>query len=80
MLSAGSYPRLWQAKVPILMVCVVVLLIVLTLRANDQRECKTVCVKHGFASGVYTREWFSEGACQCVTPAGNLVPAPQLDR
>ena len=68
---------LWKAKVPILLGAAVVLLVVATLRANDQRECRQVCVKHRFADGVYARERFAEGRCQCVTEDGKLVPAPQ---
>lgn len=72
--------RLWQAKVPILLAAAVVLLVVATLRANDQRECRQVCVKHRFPDGVYTRERFAEGRCQCMTEEGKLVPAPQPER
>lgn len=78
--SGSSLTRLWQAKVPILLGAAVVLLVVATLRANDQRECRQVCVKHRFADGVYTRERFADGRCQCVTEDGKLVPAPQPER
>jgi hypothetical protein len=71
---------LWKAKAPILLGAAVVLLVVATLRANVQRECLQVCVKHRFADGVYSREWFAEGRCQCVTEDGKLVPAPQPER
>jgi hypothetical protein len=71
---------LWKAKVPILLAAAVVLLVVATLRANDQRECRQVCVKHRFADGVYARERFAEGRCECVTEDGKLVPAPQPER
>ena len=72
--------RLWQARVPILLAAAVVLLVVATLRANVERECRQVCVKHRFADGVYAREWFVEGRCQCMTEDGKLVPAPQPER
>ena len=73
-------PQLWKAKVPILLGAAVVLLVVATLHANDQRECRQVCVKHRFADGVYTRERFIEGRCRCVTDDGKVVPAPQPER
>ena len=76
----SALPPLWKAKVPILLGAAVVLLVVATLRANDQRECRQVCVKHRFADGVYARERFAEGRCQCVTEDGKLVPAPQPER
>ena len=78
--AVSPLTRLWQAKVPILLGVVVVVLVVATLRANDQRECRQVCVKHRFADGVYTRERFADGHCQCVTQDGKLVPAPQPER
>jgi hypothetical protein len=78
--SGSRFTRLWQAKVPILLGAAVVLLVVATLRANDQRECREVCVKHRFADGVYTRERFADGYCQCVTHDGKRVPAPQPER
>jgi hypothetical protein len=71
---------LWKAKVPILLGAAVVLLVVATLRVNEQRECRQVCVKHRFADGVYARERFAEGRCQCMTDDGKLVPAPQPER
>jgi hypothetical protein len=71
---------LWKAKVPILLGAAVVLLVVATLRVNEQRECRQVCVKHRFADGVYERERFAEGRCQCMTDDGKLVPAPQPER
>jgi hypothetical protein len=78
--SGRFFTRAWQARVPILLGAAVVLLVVATLRANDQRECRQVCVKHRFADGVYTRERFAAGHCQCVTADGKLVPAPQPER
>jgi len=80
MSSRRLLPRVWQAKVPILLAAAVVLLVIATLRANDQRECRQVCVKHRFADGVYTRERFAEGRCECVTEDGKLVPAPLPER
>jgi hypothetical protein len=74
------FTALWRAKVPLLLGALVVLLVVATLRVNDQRECRQVCLKHRFADGVYTRERFAEGHCQCVTADGKLVPAPQPER
>ena len=71
---------LWQAKVPILLGVAVVVLVVATLRANESRECRQVCVKHRFVDGVYTRERFADGRCECVTADGKLVPAPQPER
>jgi hypothetical protein len=78
--SKSPSSKLWQAKFPILMACAVALLVVLALRANDRRQCKAVCVQHAFADGIYTREWFFEGQCQCVTRDGKRVPAPQAGR
>jgi hypothetical protein len=74
------FTALWRAKVPLLLGALVVLLVVATLRVNDQRECRQVCLKHRFADGVYTRERFAAGQCQCVTADGKLVPAPQPER
>ena len=71
---------LWPAKVPILLGVAVVLLVLATLRANESRECHQVCVKHRFVDGVYTRERFVGGRCECVTGDGKLVPAPQPER
>lgn len=71
---------LWQAKVPIILGVAVVVLVVATLRANEQRECREVCVKHRFVDGAYTREWFANGHCECVTSDGKLVPAPRPER
>lgn len=80
-MSSGRFlTQLWRAKVPILLGVAVVLLVVATLRANDQRECRQVCLKHRFADGVYARERFAEGRCQCLTGEGKLVPAPQPER
>jgi hypothetical protein len=80
MRSNGFFTRAWQAKVPILLAALVVLLVVATLRANENRECRQVCLKHRFADGVVTRERFAAGHCQCVTADGKLVPAPQPER
>jgi hypothetical protein len=80
MSSGGLLTRVWQAKVPILLGAAVVLLVIATLRANDQRDCRQVCVKHRFADGVYTRERFVEGRCECLTDDGKLVPAPLPER
>ncbi len=66
-----------QAKVPILLGAAVLLLVVATLALNDRRECRQVCAKHRFADGVYQRERFAGGECQCLTHDGKLVPAPQ---
>lgn len=80
MSSGGILPRVWQAKVPIILGAAVVLLVIATLRANDQRECRQVCLKHRFADGVYARERFGEGRCECLTDDGKLVPAPLPER
>lgn len=74
------FARIAQAKVPLLLGAAVVLLVAVTLRANDQRDCRQVCVKHRFADGVYAREWLVGGECKCVTADGTLVPAPQPER
>ena len=74
------FTRVWQAKVPIFLGLAVVLLVIATLRANESRECREVCVKHRFADGVYAREWLGGGRCECVTEGGKLVPAPQPER
>jgi hypothetical protein len=66
--------------VPILLGAAVILLVIATLRANDQRECRQICVKHRFADGVYARERFAEGRCECVTAEGKRVPAPLPER
>ncbi|HTO49427.1 MAG TPA: hypothetical protein VML91_17455 [Burkholderiales bacterium] len=80
-MSFGSLlTRVWQAKVPIILGAAVVLLVIATLRANDQRECRQVCLKHRFTDGVYARERFGEGRCECLTDDGKLVPAPRLER
>jgi hypothetical protein len=76
----NALTSVWKAKVPIILGAAVVLLVIATLRANDERECRQVCVKHRFADGAYTRERFVEGRCQCVTEDGKLVPAPQPER
>jgi len=78
--SSRLLTRVWQAKVPILLGIAVVVLVIATLRANEQRECRQVCVKHRFADGVYARERFGEGRCECLTGEGKFVPAPQPER
>ena len=76
----SALTSLWKARVPVFLAVAVVLLVIATLRANDQRECRQVCVKHRFADGVYARERLVEGRCECVTEEGKLVPAPQPER
>ena len=78
--SGRTLTRVWQAKVPILLGAAVVLLVIATLRANESRECRQVCVKHRFADGVYAREGFGDGRCECLTAEGKLVPAPLPER
>ena len=78
--SSRLFTRVWQARVPILLGVAVVLLVIAILRANEQRECRQVCVKHRFADGVYARERLGEGRCECVTDEGNHVPAPRPER
>ena len=75
-----AFASLRQAKVPILFGVAVIVLVVATLRANEQRECHQVCVKHRFLDGVYTHGWFAAGRCECVTGDGKRVPAPQPER
>ena len=76
----SALTSLWKARVPVFLAVAVVLLVIATLRANEQRECHQVCVKHRFADGVYARERFGEGRCECLTDDGKLVPAPLPDR
>jgi hypothetical protein len=76
----SALKSLWKARLPIFLGAAVVLLVIATLRANEQRECRQVCVKHRFADGTYTRERFGEGRCECVTDDGKLVPAPLSER
>ena len=88
--ASSPFTRLWQAKVPILLGAAVVLLVVATLRANDQRECRQVCVKYRFADGVYTRERFhgwplpvrdrgrQAGAGPAARAALSLEPTPRM--
>lgn len=76
----SALTSLWKAKVPVFLAAAMVLLVIATLRANDQRECRQVCVKHRFADGIYTRERFGEGRCECITDDGKLVPAPLSER
>jgi hypothetical protein len=69
-----------QARVPLLLAVAVVALVIVTLRANEGRECRQLCLKHRFADGVYARERFAEGRCECVTDDGKRVPAPLAER
>ena len=75
-----SHPELWrrlsQAKVPILMAVVVVVLVLLALGADDRRRCRQSCLKEGHADYSYVREKFSAGRCDCITRDGKTVPAP----
>jgi hypothetical protein len=71
---------LWQAKLPIAMACVVIVLIVVTLRANEQRQCREVCLKNGFAGSTWAKPLVGEGQCDCITREGRQVPAPQGGR
>ncbi len=76
----SALTAIWRARVPILLGAAVMLLVIATLRANDQRECRQICVKHRFADGIYARERFAGGRCECVTAEGKLVPAPLPER
>ena len=71
----GSF--LWQAKLPIIMTIVVVVLVVVTLRANEQRQCRDACLKAGFTDGSWSKPLIGEGECDCVTRDGKKVPAPR---
>jgi ubiquinone biosynthesis protein Coq4 len=68
---------LWQAKLPIIMALVVVVLVVATLRANEQRQCREACLKDGYAAGVWSKPLIGDGECDCVTQDGKKVPAPR---
>jgi hypothetical protein len=67
---------LWQAKVPILFAIAVVVLVVATLRANEQRQCREACAKDGFAGEVWSKPLIGDGQCDCMTRDGKRVPAP----
>lgn len=71
---------LWQAKVPVILACVVVLLVVFALRANEHRQCRERCAKNGFAGAVWSKPLVGDGVCDCVTREGRQVPAPQTAR
>jgi hypothetical protein len=75
-----SLPSAWrlllQAKVPVLMAALVVLLVVFALAANDRRQCREACLKAGHADYSYQRERFG-AACDCITRDGRTVAAPQ---
>jgi hypothetical protein len=71
---------LWQAKVPIIFAIAVVVLVVVTLRANEQRQCRAACLKDGFAGEVWSKPFIGDGECDCVTRDGKQVPAPQSAR
>jgi len=71
---------LWQAKVPIILAIAVVVLVVVTLRANEQRQCRQTCVKNGFAGEAWSKPFVGDGECDCVTRDGKQVPAPQTAR
>ena len=68
---------LWQAKVPIIFAIAVVVLVVVTLRANEQRQCREACLKAGFAGGAWSKPLIGDGDCDCVTRDGKRVPAPR---
>ena len=68
---------LWQAKLPIVMALVVIVLVVVTLRANEQRQCKQVCLNAGFAGDAWSKPLIGDGECDCVTRDGKQVPAPR---
>ena len=77
----SALTSLWKARVPVFLAVAVVLLVIATLRANDQRECRQVCVKHRFADGVYARERPRSRAAVSASPrTDKLVPAPQPER
>jgi hypothetical protein len=76
-----SHPELWpllsQAKVPILLGVLVVVLVVFALGAHERRQCREACLKAGHADYSYKRMRFGEAVCDCVTRDGRIVAAPQ---
>ena len=76
-----SQPRLWrqlsQAKVPILLGVLVVLLVVFALAAHERRQCREACLKAGHADYSYQRARFGDAICDCITRDGRTVVAPQ---
>lgn len=71
---------IWQAKVPIILACVVALLVVFALRANERRQCTETCLRNGFVGAVWSKPVVGEGECDCVTRDGRTVAAPQTAR
>lgn len=80
MSPSGTWRLLSQAKVPLLMMALVVLLVVLALVANDRRQCREACLRAGHADYRYGWERFGEPTCDCVTREGRTVAAPQTGR
>ena len=68
---------LWQAKVPIILAIAVVVLVVVTLRVNEQRQCRQACIKGGFAGAAWSKPLIGDGECDCMTRDGKQVPAPR---
>jgi hypothetical protein len=71
---------LWQAKVPLILACVVGLLVVFALRAHERRQCRESCLGNGFAGAVWSKPVVGEGQCDCITRDGRTVAAPQTRR
>ena len=80
MSHSNTWRLLSQAKVPILMAALVVLLVVFALAANDRRECREACLKAGHADYSYKWERFGEPTCDCITRDGRTVAAPPTGR
>jgi len=76
-MSTGFGSILWQAKVPIVFAIGVVVLVLVTLRANEQRQCREACLTDGFAAGAFSKPLIGAGECDCVTRDGKRVPAPR---
>lgn len=76
-MSTGFGSILWQAKVPIIFAIVVVVLVVMTLRADGQRQCREACLKEGFVGGGWSKPLIGDGECDCMTQDGKRVPSPR---
>jgi sensor domain CHASE-containing protein len=76
MSQSGLWRLISQAKLPILMGLVVVVLVVFSLGADERRQCRQACLKEGHVDYSYVRERFSGAVCQCITRDGKQVPAP----
>jgi hypothetical protein len=80
-MSASSLWRLLaQAKIPLLMAVLVLVLVVLALAADDRRQCREACLKAGHADYLYKRERFAGATCDCIARDGRTIAAPQTGR